>query len=282
MEPDGASWTARIAAYARAYHYAHDSARVFEDSLADALITPEERETIAKAIRRPGAHTLGRARYNEEKLSAAIDRGISQYVIVGAGLDTFAFRRPDLQDRLRVFELDHPLTQTLKRDRLLQAALTVPPHLHFCPTDFERDSVGSSLSRSPFDPAAPTFFSWLGVTYYLTGQAISRTLTSIQTVAAPKSELVMDYADSSVLLPTNQSPQIRDLFVLLRNAGEPLIFGFDPRTMTEELAAVGFELLEDLDAKAQAARYFADRVDGLRPVEFAHLAHARRVDDQSK
>lgn len=288
MEPDRASWTARLAAYARAYHYAHDSPRVFEDFLAGTLITPEDRETMDKqwapAVadsepRRPGAHVLGRARYNEDKLSDAIDRGISQYVIVGAGLDTFALRRPDLQDRLRVFELDHPATQALKRDRLCQAALALPPHLHFCPTDFERESVGSSLSRSPFDPTVPTFFSWLGVTYYLTREAISNTLTSIGTVAAPTSELVMDYADSAVFLPANQSPQTRDLFVRLQSVGEPLISGFNPLTLTEELAAVGFELLEDLDAKAQEARYFAGRADGLRPVEFAHLAHARRADE---
>ena len=169
MEPDRASWTARLAAYARAYHYTHDSPRVFEDFLAGTLITREDRETMDKqwapAVagsepRRPGgAHMLGRARYNEDRLSDAIDKGISQYVIVGAGLDTFALRRSDLQDRLRVFELDHPVTQALKRDRLFQAALALPPHLHFCPVDFERDSVGSSLSRSPFDPGVPTFFS---------------------------------------------------------------------------------------------------------------------------
>lgn len=288
MEPDRASWTARLAAYARAYHYTHDSPRVFEDFLADTLITREDRETMDKqwapAVtdsepRRPGgAHMLGRARYNEDKLSHAIDKGVSQYVIVGAGLDTFALRRPDLQDRLRIFELDHPVTQALKRDRLFQAALALPPHLHFCPADFERESVGSSLSRSPFDPGVPTFFSWLGVTYYLTREAIRNTLMSIWTVAAPASELVMDYADSAVLLPANQSPWIRDLFLRLQSVGEPLISGFNPRTLTEELAALGFELLEALDAKAQEARYFAGRVDGFRPVEFAHLVHARRAD----
>ncbi len=287
MEPDRASWTARLAAYARAYHYAHDSRRVFEDFLAGALITREDRETMdtqwAPAAadsqpRRPGgAHMLGRARYNEDKLFGAIDKGISQYVIVGAGMDTFALRRPDLQERLRIFELDHPATQALKRDRLSQAALALPPHLHFCPTDFERESVGSSLSRSPFDPGVPTFFSWLGVTYYLTREAIRNTLTSISTVAAPNSELVMDYADAAALLPDNQSPQIRDLFLRLQSVGEPLISGFHPCTLTEELAALGFDLLEDLDAKVQEARYFAGRVDGFRPVEFAHLAHARRI-----
>ena len=88
----------------------------------------------------------------------------------------------------------------------------------------------------------------------------------------------MDYADSAVLLPANQSPQIRDLFLRLQSVGEPLISGFNPRTLTEELATLGFELLEDLDAKAQEARYFGGRVDGFRPVEFAHLVHARRAD----
>jgi methyltransferase (TIGR00027 family) len=302
VQPDRASWTARSAAYGRAYHYAHDFPRVFEDFLAGTLITPEEREIIennwlmgfarpspglASAGERAAAvaqvwrqipsvpEVLGRARYNEDKLSDAIRKGISQYVIVGAGLDTFALRRPDLQNRLRVFELDHPLTQALNRDRLVQAALTLPPNLHFCPTDFENVSVASSLSRSPYDPGIPTFFSWLGVTIYLTRETIGNTLKSIRTVAAPGSEFVMDYVDSAVFLPENQSPTMRALFERVQRFGEPFISGFDPRTLAEELAVLGFELLEDLDHTGQEARYFARRADGLRPVEFTHFVHAR-------
>jgi O-methyltransferase involved in polyketide biosynthesis len=94
-------------------------------------------------------------------------------------------------------------------------------------------------------------------------------------VAAPGSEIVMDYFDSAVFLPESQSPAIRDLFVRAQSFGEPLISGFDPRTLAEELAAIGFELLEDLDYDGQGTRYFAGRADGLRPVEFAHFAHAR-------
>jgi methyltransferase (TIGR00027 family) len=275
---------------------------VFEDFLAGALIMPEEREIIENSwlasLTRlsPGLATagdretalahwwrtwagvpvvLGRARYNEDLLSDAISRGISQYVIVGAGLDTFALRRPDLRNRLRVFEIDHPMTQALKRDRLALAALALPLHLYFCPTDFERESVASSLSRSPYDPAIPTFFSWLGVTHYLTREAISNTLKSMRTVAAPGSEIVTDYFDSAVFLPENQSPAIRDLFVRAQSLGEPFISGFDPHTLAEELAALGFELLEDLDHEGQLTRYFAGRADALRPVEFAHFAHAR-------
>jgi methyltransferase (TIGR00027 family) len=302
VEPDRASWSARSAAYLRAYHYAHDSPRVFEDFLADTLITPEERESIenswlavfarlspelASAGERETAlaqwwHScfavpvvVGRARYNEDKLSDAISKGISQYVIVGAGLDTFALRRPDLRNRLRVFELDHPLTQALKRDRLAQAALAPPPNLHFCSTDFERESIASSLFRSRYDPAIPTFFSWLGVTMYLTREAISNTLKSIRTMAAPGSEIVMDYVASAVFHPENQSPAMRAAFNRAQSFGEPLISGFDPRTLPEELAALGFELLEDLDREGQEARYFAGRADGRRPVEFTHFAHAR-------
>jgi methyltransferase (TIGR00027 family) len=302
VEPDRASWTARSAAYLRAYHCAHDSPRVFEDLLAGTLITPEERGNIenswlagfarlspelASAGERETAlaqwwHSclavplvIGRARYNEDKLSDAISKGIAQYVIVGAGLDTFALRRPDLRNRLRVFELDHPVTQALKRNRLGQAALVLPPNLHFCPTDFERDSVASSLSKSPHDPVIPTFFSWLGVTMYLTREAISHTLKSIRTVAAPGSEIVMDYVDSALFLPENQSPAMRAVFNRAQSFGEPFISGFDPHTLAEELAALGFELLEDLDHEAQEARYFVGRADGLRPVKFAHFAHAQ-------
>src|SRR5262245_34506201 len=246
MEPDRASWTARAAASCRAYHYAHDSPRVFEDSLAGSLVTPDEREVIknggASGERRRGGSILGRARYNEDKLSDAISKGISQYVIIGAGLDTFALRRPDLQGRLRVFELDHPKTQAMKRDRLDQAALALPPHLHFCPTDFERDSVASALSRSAYDPGVPTFFSWLGVTYYLTRETIGNTLKSIRSVAAPGSEFVMDYLDSAVFLPENRSPDIRAIFDWVQRVGEPFITGFDPPTLAEELAVLGFEL----------------------------------------
>jgi methyltransferase (TIGR00027 family) len=223
----------------------------------------------------PEPVVLGRARYNEEKLSDAIRNGIWQYVIVGAGLDTFALRRPDLRNCLRVLELDHPLTQALKRDRLVQAALAVPPNLHFCPTDFERERVATALARSPYDPAIPTFFSWLGVTYYLTREAISNTLTSIRTVAGTGSEIVLDYADSAMFVPEHQSPAMRALFKWAESLGEPFISGFDPGTFAEELAALGFEVLEDLDHETQEARYFASRADGLRPVAPTHFAHAR-------
>jgi methyltransferase (TIGR00027 family) len=302
VDPDRASWTARHAAYVRAYHYAHDSPKVFEDFLAGRLITPAEQTTmeenwlaclarlrpeVAAAGDReaalaqwfhlwiPEPIVLGRARYNEEKLSDAIRHGMSQYVIVGAGLDTFALRRPDLQNRLRVFELDHPVTQALKRDRLSHAALALPPNLHFCPIDFERESLAPALARSPYDPALPTFFSWLGVSYYLTREGISSTLTSIRTVAGPGSEIVLDYADSAIFLPENQSPAMRALFNWAESLGEPFISGFDPATFAEELAALGFEVLEDLGHEAQEARYFASRADGLRPVAPTHFAHAR-------
>jgi methyltransferase (TIGR00027 family) len=302
MDPDRASWTARHAAYVRAYHYAHDSPRVFEDFLAATLITPAERATIEEnwlaslarlspELAPPGDretalaqwfHTwipepvvLGRARYNEEKLSDAISHGIPQYVIIGAGLDTFALRRPDLRDRLRVFELDHLLTQTLKRDRMVQAGLALPPNLHFCPIDFERESVAAALARSPYDPGLPTFFSWLGVTYHLTREAVSATLKSLRTVAGRGSEIVLDYADSAMFLPENQSPAMRALFSWAESLGEPFISGFDPRTLAEELRALGVELLEDLDHEAQEARYFASRADSLRPVAPSHFAHTR-------
>jgi methyltransferase (TIGR00027 family) len=288
----------------RAYHDVHDSPRVFEDSLAGRLITNEEKRIIedswlaglgdlrsetataddreimlAQWFHRWAPTVLGRARYNEDKLWDAINQGISQYVIVGAGLDTFALRRPDLWNRLRVFELDHPLTQALKRDRLVEAGLTLPPNLHFCATDFERESIAASLARSPYDPVMPTFFSWLGVTFYLTREAIYNTLTSIRAVAARGSEIVMDYANAAVFIPESQSPAMRALFNRMQSLGEPFISGFDPRTLAEELAALGFEILEDLDHTQQETRYFAGRTDGLRPVKFSHFAHARRTVD---
>jgi len=121
----------------------------------------------------------------------------------------------------------------------------------------------------------PTFFSWPGVTIYLTREAISNTLKSIRSVAAPGSEFVMDYVDSALFLPEKQSPAMRALFDRVQRLGEPFISGFDPRTLAEELAVIGFELLEDLDHTGQEARYSATRADGLRPVEGTHFVHAR-------
>jgi methyltransferase (TIGR00027 family) len=299
MDEGRASRTAIATAYFRAHHCAHASPKIFEDSLAGALLSAKELEAMERflleglakfnpELAQSGADratrlgyalrglvvVLARARYTEDWLAEAMRDGVSQYVVIGAGLDTFALRRPDLQDRLRVIEIDHPATQASKQKRIREAGLTPPPNLHFAPADLEKESLAEVLSRMPYDPARPAFFSWLGVTMYLTGDAIRATLRSLRGSAAAGSQLVFDYLDRAVFEPENQSPPRSRLFEIVRRAGEPMIFGFDPSALGAELAAQGFRLLEDLGPEAQEALYFEGRTDGLRPSGSAHLAHA--------
>jgi len=230
---------------------------------------------IHHAIRRsPAPHALARARYTDDRLSAALARGVRQYVLVGAGLDTCAFRRPDLHRPLRVFEVDHPATQAFKRARLAAVGLEAPETLHFVPADFERESVADALRRSPFDPTAPASFAWLGVTPYLTAEAILATLAALRSGAAGGSELVFDYVEQRALRPDTTTPSVQQTLERAREVGEPIITGFDPATLGGSLARAGFRLVEDLGPAEQDARYFGGRTDGLRAREFGHVASA--------
>ncbi len=299
MDEGRASRTAIATAYFRAHHYRHANPKIFEDSLAGALlhaedVAPLERFLLAgiekhnPELARSGASretligralgglavVLTRARFTEERLAEAMREGISQYVIIGAGLDTFALRRADLMDRLRVIEIDHPATQAFKRARIGEAGLELPPNLHFAPADLERESLADVLSRTPYDPSRPAFFSWLGVTMYLTEEAIRGTLRSLRSASVPGSQLVFDYLDRAVFAPENQSPTRSRLFDIVRRVGEPMIFGFDPAALGQELAGEGFRLLEDLGPEAQKDLYYGNRTDGLQPTATSHLARA--------
>jgi methyltransferase (TIGR00027 family) len=303
MEAGRASTTALVAAYRRAHHFANGAPWVFADPLASAIIG-RDRERIEDVLIAAAARffpdevprgaarevaiarvlgvsygqglVLSRARYTEDRLAALMQRtGVSQYVLVGAGLDTFALRRPDLRDRLQIFELDHPATQTDKRRRLREAGLALPPTLHFGAADLERESVATVLTRLPYDPTRPALFAWLGVTMYLTRAAVLETLRSIRSVAAHGSEIVFDYFDAASLVAESQPPGLRMALELTRSQGEPIIFGFEPARVAADLESVGFEAVEDLGPPQQNERYFEVRTDGLRVPEFLHVACAR-------
>jgi methyltransferase (TIGR00027 family) len=300
MEEGKPSRTAIVAAYYRAHHFEHDDPRIFADAYAGRLLTDGERDALASrqiqslaavapetraidratALRRalrdlsPAAHVIARARYTEDRLTEAIARGVAQYVIVGAGLDTFAFRRADLGDRLQVFEVDHPATQAMKRRRLAAAGLVPPPNLHFVAADLERESVGAALGRAPFVRDRPALFAWLGVTMYLTREAIFTTLAALPGTAARGSELVFDYVEAIALEPDRLSPATRERLARARRAGEPIVSGLDPATLPAELSAVGLRLLEDIGPAVQQARYFHGRTDGLHARAHSHVACA--------
>lgn len=299
MDEGRASRTAIATAYFRAHHDRHANPKIFEDPLATSLLRAEDvaplerfllagiakhnpelaasgadRETLIGLALRGLAIVLARARFSEERLAEAMSGGVAQYVIIGAGLDTFALRRTDLRDRLRVIEIDHPATQAFKRGRMRDAALEPPLNLHFAPADLERESLAEVLSRTPYDPSRPAFFSWMGVTMYLTDEAVRAMLRSLRSASVPGSQLVFDYLDRAVFEPGSQSPARARLFEIVRRAGEPMICGFDPAVLEAELAGEGFRLLEDLGPEAQKDLYYGNRTDGLRPTATARLARA--------
>src|SRR5712691_3610534 len=298
----GGSRTAVRVALLRALHVENDEPRIFNDYLAGKLITLEERadfESIVigamgefcpeidvsnltpascmrKGLRAATTQELmiARARFTEDHLLSCVERGLSQYVILGAGLDTFAQRRADLQDRLTVFEIDHPATQEFKRVRLAAAGFACPPNLHFLPADFERESVFDVLLRSPFRSDRAAFFSWAGVTYYLSSETVFGVLRSIRRAAAPGSRVAFDYIDLDAFDPLKASARIRVVMERVRQLGEPLVTGFDPECLPTTLAALGFRVVEALSPEEQLRRYFNDRTDGLRAPEHVHLVLA--------
>lgn len=302
MEDNQVSRTAQMTAYSRGYHYENDTPRIFDDSLANLFLTQEERISIEEQIMAAMATinpagaaafpdrtaslkwmmqasaaapiVLARARYAEDLLETAMEKGVGQYVILGAGLDTFCFRRPDLLRNLAVFELDHPATQTYKQNRIQELGWKHPASLSYIPVDFTRDSLATMLRRSSYDPRIPTFFSWLGVTYYLSRNDILATLRNIARTSPTGSALVFDYLDMDAYIPEKVAPRVMRMLWSVRQVGEPMCSGFDPLTIAGELKGLGFCLKEDLCPCEIHSRYFLGRTDHYRACEHTHFAHA--------
>ena len=293
--------TALIACYYRAHHHAHDEPRIFDDPIAQFLITSAEKEYIADfMIERlntldPGLAASGaarlvmlngfmrsspspvegisRARYAEDLLEEAISQGVRQYVLIGAGMDTFAFRRPDLNQNLQLFEVDREEAQRFKRQRLAEAEIQEPGNLHFVTVDFSQESLDTALARSEYDPTAPAFFGWLGVTPFLHHNTVLDTLRAIKRTAAKGSHVVFDYIDDDAFDPDKASKGIRELIASLRSR-DPFSAGFDPDGLSRELIQTGFQVRENLGPTDIETRYFQERNDGFHAAEHAHFAWA--------
>src|SRR5262245_22218271 len=220
MNESTGSRTALVASLMRARHTRLDRPALIEDPWGDVLVSEAERDAIREriagrvdagdrtsldvldaALRASLAYgaVIVRARCAEDALEAAVARGVRQYVIIGAGLDSFALRQPAFAREVRVFEVDHPATQEAKRRRLARCGVVHSPTLHFVAADLATEHLGDALARSPYSPAEPAFFAWLGVSAYLTREANFATLRAIVACAAPGSELVFSYLDQRVL-----------------------------------------------------------------------------------
>ena len=270
------STTASLAAGIRAHHQRWNLSPIFADEYAVDMVSLGWRLIVKNRLLNwlvvdkllapfHPIHTenILRVLYAEECLHEAIGAGLAQYVILGAGFDTFSLRHRELQ--VQVFEVDHPATQRIKRERVHRVAGHIPPNLAFAPVDFEADRLDEALVRSRLDAGKPAFFSWLGTTYYLTKDAIRETLGYIAAVAAPGSRLVLDYKLPRHLIPEQGLPLNDKLERLVKRLGEPMIAEFAPGELTEEMARIGWAELESLLPQAQARRYLQDRSDIVEP-----------------
>lgn len=267
------SRTALRVALRRAAHQLFDNPKVLDDPIALPIIGPRAAEKLkAESPDAFGKYGLGirafmvaRSRYAEDALARSLQRGATQYVILGAGLDTFAYRNPHAESALRVFEVDFPATQEWKRRNLAEAHIAIPPSVTYAPVDFEHQTLAEGLQLAGFDAAKPTFFSWLGVTMYLTEEAIESTFRFI--VSTPRAGgVAFDYAVPIESLSWMGRMAMRMMMQRVAAAGEPFRTFFDPLALAERLRAMGFHDIEDLGADEVNARYFSNRTDELRVI----------------
>jgi len=277
------SSTAQRVAMKRAAHQLLDDPKVFDDPLALHMVGKEHASALRADPRQFEATALSsylrafvaaRSRYAEDELALGVRRGVCQYVILGAGLDTFAYRNPHPHGVLHVFEVDHPTTQTWKRARLKEAGITLPNNLTFAPVDFETQTLAERLVGAGYDSGKCTFFSWLGVTEYLTTEAVMTTLRFIAS-APVGSGVVFDYVLSPSLLTPVQRSRFDAIAQRVASAGEPWKTFFDPGLLAMDLRAMGFEYSEDNGPEEINARYFDGRKDGLRVGSLSHIMNAR-------
>lgn len=276
---DQFSRTAEAAAALRAWGAMTPEGRaVFHDPHALRLTSkvwrrrlerPAQRALLMEGLLRwmqPIAHqVLARSARAEAHLQVAVELGVDQYVIVGAGLDSFHWRRPAWAKSLAVFEVDHPATQRMKRARCASVALRGEPHWVAC--DFERESVAAALQRSAYDATRPAFFAWLGVTHYLKPAATRATLAALAAVAAPGSALAFDYSVPPRQIVAADWPLSLGLGLLTAVLGEPLVGGIAPETLADWAAELGWGIAED-GAGPEAG--------GLKVPAVTRFAHWRR------
>ena len=264
-----ASITALMSSFGRAFHAENEEHPVFRDSLAKELMTPEEYTAVQKYLldgaqffepeidpaalqpkellrRLVNVHIapspLCRAAYTEKALKTAVLTGTKQYVILGAGMDTCAFREREFLSKYRVFEVDHPLTQADKLERITRAGWTVLDNLTFVPVDFTKDSLTERLIAAGFDPSVKSFFSWLGVTYYLSTEVIDTMLSALSSICADGSTIVFDYPDENFFDAPER--RVQNTIMMAKAGGEPMKTAFSYSELEKLLETHGFLIYE--------------------------------------
>jgi methyltransferase (TIGR00027 family) len=263
------STAVRVALWRALHVLADPPPHVLEDAVGLELAAPDEgwrsRPDMSPFTRPFRASIVARGRFIEDLVAERAAAGVAQYVILGAGLDTFAQRRPELASRMRVFEVDRPGPQAWKRQRLVDLGFGVPDHLRLVPVDFEAgDAWWERLAASGFDAGRPAVVASTGVSMYLTRDAIAATLRQVAALA-PGSTLAMSFLLPLELADPEVRPGLQRAADGARASGTPFISFFTPAEMLALAREAGFSDVQHVSAAALAERYFAGRADGLRP-----------------
>jgi methyltransferase (TIGR00027 family) len=242
-----------------------------EDAARQIKNNRDHHQTLeARALR---THVILRSRFAEDRLAEAVGRGIMQYVILGAGFDTFAYRQPAWAKALKIFEVDQPATQTQKRLRLEQAGMAIPPNLSFAGIDFEHESLHDGLLRHGVSLMKPSFFSWLGVTMYLKEDAIDAVLRTIAQFPT-ESKIVFTFAQPPDSLSGPASSFHSSLSKIVSGVGEPFVSFFTPATIETKLRQAGFKTIAFLSDEEAEERYFRQLPTDLHIPKRTAIAYA--------
>jgi len=270
MEQGKPSRTGELTAVMRALHQiVDDEPRIMVDPIAPRLVDTSggTDDWLAPILGHPFAKQwragfLIRNRYAEDCLAGCVEQGARQYAILGAGLDTFAFRQPAWASAVSIYEVDHPATQSWKRERLASAGIAFPPNLTFVPVDFEKTSLADALSTAGFDVGTQTFCSWVGVTQYLTFDAIKETLAFV--LSLPRSsEIVFSFILPFEMAPPLEAQALATAAQKAAEVGEPWLSTFRPEDLKERVQAMGFSEVIHLTPEEAHERYLKNRRDGL-------------------
>lgn len=298
---DKTSITAFMSAFGKAFYTENEHNPIFADSKAKELMTDEEYVLISnyilggmdffapdkkgtfesdeEALRylvytQIAPTPIARARFCEDSLKIAMRTGTMQYVILGAGMDTFAWRETDFMKKYKVFEVDHPQTQADKLKRINRAELEVPDNLFYVAIDFSKDDLQEELLKAGFDPTQKTFFSWLGVSYYLTKKEIETMLDHVVSLSAEGSSLVFDYGDENLF--SSEVKRVQNMIAMASAGGEPMKSCFEYAELEKILEKHGFLIYELMTAKDIQARYFEGRENNMTAFEQINYVSAVR------
>jgi len=259
-----ASSTAVAVAALRAAHRLFDAPPwILDDPIAERLLDSTSRERLRgnpdqlahPRIRALRSQVLLRSRYAEDRAAAAVQRGVRQLVMLGAGYDTFAYRQPSWAEALNVVEVDHPASQAAKRDSLRAAGIAVPANVTFIPVDFETETIGAGLRRGGFDPTRPTFLSWLGVMVYLRRDAVEAVFRFVASLPSG-SEITFTFSPPAEGVPDGTASAAAAM-------GEPWLTRLTRHDLEAILRELGFSEVTFLSPHDAAVRYFGERSDGL-------------------